>query len=169
MINAIGQQPPIHAQNFLTGCHSNRERERERERIRLLLVHGPSGVDASSSPSPQSTYSPQSSPGESRASPNVSSKQSSATAKFSSNGMSLPGALSSHHSDVAASSTNTRHNGNIAGDEEEGPVRVFLLAEFVLNSLGGGTNGENPNFLPWHTASHSSLAAALQMNTLPLG
>jgi len=29
--------------------------------------------------------------------------------------------------------------------------------------------GESNNFLSWHTPSHSSLAAALQMNTLPLG
>ena len=47
-------------------------------------------------------------------------------------------------------------------------VRCFSLADFSLNSLGGN-NSENPNFLPWHTSSHSSLAAALQMNTLPLG
>jgi hypothetical protein len=47
-----------------------------------------------------------------------------------------------------------------------------ILADFSLSSATGGGNvgvGENNNFLPWHASSHSSLAAALQMNTLPLG
>lgn len=47
-----------------------------------------------------------------------------------------------------------------------------ISADFSLNTVpGGGSMGtsESSNFPPWHTASHTSLAAALQMNTLPLG
>ncbi len=61
------------------------------------LVHPSAGIDASSSPSPPSTYSPQSSPSESRTSPNVSAKQQST--KFSNSGASLTTA-SSHHNDL---------------------------------------------------------------------
>jgi len=43
----------------------------------------------------------------------------------------------------------------------------LVLADFTLNSASGG-GGEGSNFLPWHTSSHPSLVAALQMNTLPL-
>jgi hypothetical protein len=50
----------------------------------------------------------------------------------------------------------------------------FILADFTLNSAsggggGGGGGGDGNNFLPWHTPSHPSLVAALQMNSLPLG
>jgi hypothetical protein len=47
-----------------------------------------------------------------------------------------------------------------------------ILADFSLNTASGAGNvsaNESNNFLPWHASSHSSLAAALQMNTLPLG
>jgi len=75
----------------------------------LIIVHGTAGIDASSSPSPQSTYSPQSSPSESRTSPNVLSKQQSTSNlnnKFSMNtnsGTLLTSASShvtSHHNDL---------------------------------------------------------------------
>jgi hypothetical protein len=48
---------------------------------------------------------------------------------------------------------------------------TLFLADFTLNSAsgGGGGGGEGSNFLSWHTSSHPSLVAALQMNTLPLG
>jgi len=72
----------------------------------LNLVHGTTGIDASSSPSPQSTYSPQSSPSESRTSPNVSAKQQSTSTinnKFSMNsnsGTPLTSHVTSHHNDL---------------------------------------------------------------------
>ena len=47
-------------------------------------------------------------------------------------------------------------------------IKISILADFTLNSTGGGV-GDGSNFLPWHTSSHPSLVAALQMNTLPLG
>ncbi len=69
-------------------------------RIFKNLVHGTTGIDASSSPSPPSTYSPQSSPSESRTSPNVSTKQQST--KFSNSGTSLTASShgTSHHNDL---------------------------------------------------------------------
>ncbi len=75
----------------------------------MNIVHGTVGIDASSSPSPQSTYSPQSSPSESRTSPSVASKQQSTSNlnnKFSMNtnsGTALTSASShvtSHHNDL---------------------------------------------------------------------
>ena len=42
--------------------------------LKIYSVHGTPTIDVSSSPSPQSTYSPQSSPSESRTSPKVTSK-----------------------------------------------------------------------------------------------
>lgn len=47
-----------------------------------------------------------------------------------------------------------------------------IIADFSLNAAAVGGNvgvGENNNFPPWHGSSHSSLAAALQMNSIPLG
>jgi len=112
----------------------------------FLSVHGTTGIDASSSPSPPSTYSPQSSPSESRTSPNASAKQQSS--KFSTNGTSASAHGASHHNDLPGGAANR------------------LNAEFTLNSAA---IGEGNNFLPWHTSSHPSLVAALQMNALPLG
>ena len=68
------------------------------------IVHGATGIDASSSPSPQSTYSAQSSPSESRTSPNVGAKQQ--ANKFSintSSGTPMTSAsahITSHHNDL---------------------------------------------------------------------
>lgn len=42
----------------------------------------------------------------------------------------------------------------------------IFLADFTLNT---GSGGESNNFLHWHASPRSSLAAALQMNPLPLG
>ncbi|CAF0877398.1 unnamed protein product [Adineta ricciae] len=122
----------------------------------FLAVHGTTGIDASSSPSPQSTYSPQSSPSESRTSPSTKQQSTSnLNNKFSMNTNSGP-PLSlgpSHHNDLSSGGAASRLN-----------------ADFTLNPTGGGNTGvESNNFLPWHASSHSSLAAALQMNTLPLG
>lgn len=87
-------------------------------------MHGKHGVDASSSPSPQSTYSPQSSPGESRTSPNVASKQQSASTlnnKFSmstnaSTSLTLNSShVTSHHNDPTGGNgaMTNRLNGKI--------------------------------------------------------
>jgi len=109
----------------------------------FLSVHGTATntttIDASSSPSPQSTYSQQSSPSESRTSPNTSTKQQSS--KYSNNNATLGSA----HLDLGGTN---RHN-----------------ADFSLNPSGGG---DANTFLPWHTPPHPSLAT-LQMNSLPLG
>ncbi|CAF0755781.1 unnamed protein product [Adineta steineri] len=155
MVNGINQQTP--------------------QQQSYLLVHGTPGVDASSSPSPQSTYSPQSSPSESRTSPSVTNKQqqqqsssSSLNNKFSMNPNS--GATLSS----ASSRVTSHHNDSTGGG---GVTTNRLSADFSLNTASGGGGGgggniganESNNFLPWHTSSHSSLAAALQMNTLPLG
>ncbi|UJR08407.1 hypothetical protein I4U23_012677 [Adineta vaga] len=122
----------------------------------FLSVHGTTGIDASSSPSPPSTYSPQSSPSESRTSPSAKQQSTSnLNNKFSMNsnsGASLT-LIPSHHNDLTS-----------------GGVTNRLNTDFTLNTSGGGAgNVESNNFLPWHASSHSSLAAALQMNTLPLG
>jgi hypothetical protein len=97
----------------------------EEEKIHFFnIVHGTGGIDASSSPSPQSTYSPQSSPSESRTSPNVASKQQSSSNlnhKFSMNsnsGTSLTSASShvtSHHNDLTGggSGATNRLNGRL--------------------------------------------------------
>jgi hypothetical protein len=90
----------------------------------MNLVHGTGGIDASSSPSPQSTYSAQSSPSESRTSPNVASKQQSTSNlnnKFSINsnsGTPLTSASShvtSHHNDLTGGGggATTRLNGKL--------------------------------------------------------
>jgi hypothetical protein len=44
---------------------------------------------------------------------------------------------------------------------------LLFLADFTLNTGSGAVDSNN--FLPWHAPPHSSLTAALQMNTLPLG
>ncbi len=88
----------------------------------LNIVHGTPGIDASSSPSPQSTYSPQSSPSESRTSPSAASKQQSAANlnnKFSMNtnsGTTLTSASShvtSHHNDLTGGGASNRLNGKV--------------------------------------------------------
>ncbi|CAF2511227.1 unnamed protein product [Rotaria sp. Silwood2] len=140
MVNGIGQQT-TQQQNFLS-------------------VHGTTGIDASSSPSPQSTYSPPSSPSESRTSPNSSSKQQSTSNinnKFSINS-------NSGTPLIAASSHVTSHHNDLTGG---GGANNRINADFTLNT--GSGNGESNNFLHWHPSSRSSLAAALQMNPLPLG
>ncbi len=126
-------------------------------------VHATTGIDASSSPSPPSTYSPQSSPSESRTSPNAAAKQQST--KFSNSGSTA----SSHHNDLpggGGGGTN-RLNGKFLSLSNQNETICFFSADFTLNS--GSSGGESNNFLPWHTSPHPSLAAALQMNTLPLG
>ncbi|CAF2971892.1 unnamed protein product [Rotaria sp. Silwood2] len=146
MINGINQQTP-QKQNFLS-------------------VHGTPGIDASSSPSPQSTYSPQSSPSESRTSPSVASKQQSTSNlnnKFSMN-------TNSGTTLTSTSSHITSHHNDLTG--AGGGMSNRLNPDFSLNTPTGGGNvgvGDNNNFPPWHASPHSSLAAALQMNTLPLG
>ncbi|UJR37851.1 hypothetical protein I4U23_030541 [Adineta vaga] len=114
----------------------------------FLTVHSTPGIDASSSPSPQSTYSPQSSPSESRTSPNTTAKQQSISNlnnKFAMNTNSgtTSSRITSHHNDLTGGGGGT------------------------TNRLSGAN--ESNNFLPWHASSHPSLAAALQMNSLPLG
>jgi hypothetical protein len=88
----------------------------------LNIVHGTPGIDVSSSPSPQSTYSPQSSPSESRTSPSVASKQQSTSNlnnKFSmstNSGTALTSASShvtSHHNDLTGGGASNRLNGKI--------------------------------------------------------
>ncbi len=82
----------------------------------LNIVHGTAGIDASSSPSPQSTYSPQSSPSESHTSPSVTLKQQSSSNlnnKFSMSGnggtpslTSTSSRVTSHHNDMTSGVTN---------------------------------------------------------------
>ncbi len=83
-----------------------------------ILVHGTTGIDASSSPSPQSTYSPQSSPSESRTSPNASAKQQST--KFSNSGPSASSHATSHHNDLTGGGGTNRLNGKF-------PFRFFFV------------------------------------------
>lgn len=127
----------------------------------FLSVHGTATntttIDASSSPSPQSTYSQQSSPSESRTSPNASTKQQSS--KYSNNNATLGSA----HLDLGGTN---RHNGTIRLLFRTILFYLsFVLADFSLNPSGGG---DANTFLPWHTPPHPSLAT-LQMNSLPLG
>ena len=76
----------------------------------LFVVHGATVIDASSSPSPPSTYSPLSSPSESRTSPNASGKHSST--KFSNSGISASSHGTSHHNDLTGTaSASNRLNG----------------------------------------------------------
>lgn len=87
MVDALGQS---------TGVQPN-----------YLSVHGTTtttALDASSSPSPQSTYSPQSSPSESRTSPNASAKQQS-------NKYSNSASSGSAHLDLSTVGGTNRHNG----------------------------------------------------------
>jgi len=139
----------------------------------FLSVHGTPAIDASSSPSPQSTYSPQSSPSESRTSPNVASKQQSTSNMNNKFSMTNPSGasthISSHHNDLTGSGGGGGGNVTLSS---AAAIGNRLTADFSLNSASGGGNvgaGETNNFLPWHTTSHSPLTAALQMNTLPLG
>lgn len=90
-------------------------------------VHGTGGIDASSSPSPQSTYSAQSSPSESRTSPNAALKQqqqqsaTNSSNKFSINSnsrtsLTSPSShLTSHHNDLTAGTggATNRLNGKL--------------------------------------------------------
>ncbi len=86
----------------------------------LNIVHGTAGIDASSSPSPQSTYSPQSSPSESHTSPSVTLKQQSSSNlnnKFSMSGnsgtplTSTSSRVTSHHNDMTAGGVTNRLTG----------------------------------------------------------
>ncbi|CAF1503785.1 unnamed protein product [Rotaria magnacalcarata] len=146
MINGITQQNP--------------------QKQKFLSVHGTPGIDASSSPSPQSTYSPQSSPSESRTSPSGTSKQQSTSNLNNKFAMSANVATAL----ASASSHVTSHHNDLTGGS--GSMTNRLNADFSLNTATGNGNvsiGENNNFPSWHGSSHSPLAAALQMNTLPLG
>ena len=89
------------------------------------IVHGTPGVDVSSSPSPPSTYSPQSSPSESRTSPSTASKQQSTSNlnnKFTMNTSSgsvlntNAAHATSHHNDLPSSGGggSNRSNGRFA-------------------------------------------------------
>lgn len=104
MIN--GLNPSVaQSQNFLSGLFDQFfSRSDSLLFIRTSLVHGTPAIDASLSPSPQSTYSPQSSPSESRTSPNVASKQQSTSNMNNKFPMTNPTGTSthvpSHHNDL---------------------------------------------------------------------
>ncbi|CAF1463487.1 unnamed protein product, partial [Didymodactylos carnosus] len=110
-------------------------------------------IDVSSSPSPQSTYSPQSSPSESRTSPNVH-KASINTSND--NRTIIPNSAKNSNQYTTMNIPHSDSGFNrLPGD--------FSLPGADLNSISNSNN-----FLPWHPSSHpSSLSAALQMN--PLG
>jgi len=118
----------------------------------LSVTGNASAIEVSSSPSPQSTYSQQSSPArsESRTSPSV---HKSSTSQNNKNSSSYPPMNMPSHNDLTATSGLNRLSGDF--------------------SMGNNSDLNSNNFLPWHATSSqpspSSLSAALQMNSLPLG
>lgn len=109
MVDSLAQQ-----QNFVPGKSSTKKNIQGHHSCSICLlfvVHGATVIDASSSPSPPSTYSPQSSPSESRHSPNASGKHSST--KYSNSGTSASSHGASHHNDLSGTaSASNRLNGN---------------------------------------------------------
>lgn len=109
MINSINQTN-VHPQNFLSGFLQIENQIFLFRSFSLVFiqVHERTGIDASSSPSPQSNYSPQSSPSESRTSPNVNVKNMSNNHKYAHNPMPLLTSVSQHNDLPIAS--NSRSN-----------------------------------------------------------
>ena len=124
-LNPSAAQP----QNFLSGLS-------EHQSIPFViytntfLVHGTPAIDASSSPSPQSTYSPQSSPSESRTSPNVASKQQSTSNMNNKFPMTNPTGTSthapSHHNDLTGSAGGGGNSASAIGNRLPGRICFYL-------------------------------------------